>query len=124
MYCFYLLTFVSIVSVTKGNSVQVKGNENYKISSYVKALIDDFNIKDPTTKDVAIFRLSKFQHTKKKVDDLVEDVLISIPKTVVVSSPPLIETENDDFQIFSFVIVVSDVLAIVSIVISNYSDLI
>ena len=99
-----------------GNLLQVNNNEeNEKMTSLVKGLIEELDVKDSSTKDVAMFRLSKFDKTRKIVDDTFEDIRKIVPRTMTVISP-LLNERIDDIRLrkFSMMIFVTDVSNAVS----------
>ena len=102
---------------SEGKILQVKSeNENGEITLFVKDLIDEFDVKDSSTKDVAMFRLSRFEDFKQKADNVFEDIRKNIPKTVAVISPPLNKTLDDlRLRKCSIVIIVTDVSNSVSL---------
>ena len=104
--CF--LVVISAFKLSSGNLLEFEANDNNKISSYVKSLIDDFIARDPSVKDVAIVSLSMSENTKRKVDDLVDDVRQSTNVAIAVSLPSLRNINGCNFRTFPFIIFISD----------------
>ena len=96
--------------------LQIKNEkENEEITSFVKDLIEKLDSKDSYTKDVAVFRLSRFENSRQRVDNAFEDIRKIIPSTVAVISPPLNKVIDDlRLRKCSIVITVTDVLNAVS----------
>ena len=107
----YLFIVILVTDFSSGKLLQLEGNVqlNIKISSYVKALIDDFIARDPSVKGVAIVSLNIFENKKKKVDDLLKDVRQSILLTIAVNSPSLTKAKNCKIRTYPFMIIISDI---------------
>lgn len=105
-----LLVVVQWFTQGSGNLIQVKENENEEISSYVKALISDYDAKDSSTKDVVVFGIARSKNSLQKVDEVLNDIYAAIPDGVAVYSPPIGEVVRDkNLRSSSFVIIVSDI---------------
>lgn len=90
--------------------LEVKSSANEDISSYVKALLQDFSVKNSDTKDVAMFSYSKFFRSKQEVQALFEDIRAVIPDSVLVHLPSPEEVILDQsLPKSSFIILVTDV---------------
>lgn len=106
-------------SGSSGSLLGVKSDDNQAISLYVKNLVSDFDLSDPSTHDVAINRLSSSDMTKQKVHDMYEDIRMVIPKTMPVHESPVDNMiENRNLRPAAFNIIVSDV----SDAVSEYSN--
>lgn len=99
-------------SGSRGDLFGVESNKrNDEITSYIQALINNLNIKDSSTKDVVMLRLSTFLFTEQKfqLDDYFQDIYKSIPATVAVHSPSLNKKVwNRKLRPAAFVIMVMD----------------
>lgn len=102
------------MDVSFGSLLSVKRNENQKVSSYVKDLVSDFNVKDKNTHDVALFCISKSKWSKLKVEDIFEDISKAVSDFPVHSSPLNKVIEDRNLRVSSFTIIVSDVSETVS----------
>lgn len=87
----------------------VRVNDNQLISAYIKGLIVDFELKDQSTHDVAIFQLNSFESSKQRVDDLSEDIRRNVPDSSPVHFSPLNQMiEDRNLRVAAFNIIVSD----------------
>ena len=112
---FFLILFMINGSAAKLLQIIRNEKENEEITSFVKDLIEEFDSKDSYTNDVFVFRLSRFENSRQKVDNAFEDIRKIIPSTVAVISPPLNKVIDDlRLRKCSIVIIVTDVLNAVS----------
>lgn len=111
-----LLTVVLVVRSSSGSLLDVKSDDNEVISTYVKNLVSDFDLKDASTHDIVMFWLSHDENSKRKVDDLFDDIRAAIPKTMPVYEPPSTGKviENRNLRLAAFNIIISSVSDAVS----------
>lgn len=119
MWWFALIFLCALVVSSSGNIVQVENDKNEEIASYVKALIEYFDKKDPSTKDVALIDMRDGR--SQQVSDMIGAIRKSIPESVAVYSPPILKiVKGQNLRKASFVIIVVDVFYVVSFLSSNF----
>ena len=133
------LTFVISFLIYKGSNadptdlLEVGSGQYQNILSHINHLINDLNVMDPSTHDIAVFRVHGFKESnkeandliedpfltlsessKKEVDNLIEEILGRIPQLnpvlIFASEDPSIEFEiNQNLRTSSLTIIVSDI---------------
>lgn len=116
MMWFIIFSIFLMFDTSNGNRLEFKRDENSEIVNYLKILIENYDLKDTSTKDISIFQVNLYERNQKKIADLLEDISKVIPDTYGVLYPPEGESMIDfSFRYSSLVIIISDVNDAVSL---------
>ena len=103
-----VMIFCLLIGLTSGSLLQMEKDKNENIFSYVKSLVYDVDMKDPSSfKDVALMALSKPGTENKEVGEIFKGICRVISETVAIISPSL-NTEYRNLRKASLVIIVSN----------------
>lgn len=105
-----LIKIISVILICKfaqGNSLLEVTDKN-QVNSFVKKVIGGLNSRETATYDVALLHF--YDKEKQKVEDIVVDLLMAIPKENIVITPKLTEkVTTRDARNAAVIIIVSDV---------------